>query len=348
MNEHRYCCPNCFLGEYLKATIISRSTQQGTCHFCDSNNQSLISPTELAIDFIPVVDLYENISAGKSLAQCMSEDWAIWNPSFDIKKREYLLDCILGKEISTQFFALKNKDNLDAYARTGWNAFSRGLKHENRFFIHKSDFFSHISQFGNFLEQFRLKDIPQRFYRARINFDDNFFTITDMYNPPPEKAQNGRANPRGISYLYTATTPEGALHEVRPHIGAVVSVVDLELKDKSLTNIIDLRFLPGMISPFDMSDHLEEFSKEIPFWRILDAEMSRAIAPHNTDIDYLPIQYLCEYVKLQGFSGIAYKSVVSPNDDNFNVVFFSNQNMSFNEIKRYQIDGNTLSAIQLF
>ena len=168
-----------------------------------------------------------------------------------------------------------------------------------------------------------------------------------MYNPPPEKAQNGRANPRGISYLYTATTLDGALHEVRPHIGAIVSVVELELKELSLSNIIDLRFLPGMISPFDISDDLEAFSREIPFWKILDAEMSRAIAPHNTDIDYLPIQYLCEYIKIQGFSGIAYKSVANPTPDNFNIVFFSNQNISFNKIKRYRIDGNRLSSKQL-
>ena len=41
--------------------------------------------------------------------------------------------------------------------------------------------------------------------------------------PLPEKAIEGRANPKGIPYLYLATHRETALAEVRPWIGSDVS-----------------------------------------------------------------------------------------------------------------------------
>lgn len=47
--------------------------------------------------------------------------------------------------------------------------------------------------------------------------------------PLPYQASEGRANPKGIPYLYTATYHDTAIVEVRPWVGALVSVTIVNL-----------------------------------------------------------------------------------------------------------------------
>ena len=157
-----------------------------------------------------------------------------------------------------------------------------------------------------------------------------------MGRPPAECAKNGRANPVGISYLYTGTTPKCAIHEVRPHIGAYVSVVDMSIKDPASIYLVDLRFQPGAISPFEI-DELEKFSQIIPFLKILDTKMSQPISPMKSDLDYLPIQYLCEFIKQQDVDGIVYKSAACHNPKDYNIVFFSDEYVERNSVKCYRV-----------
>lgn len=47
--------------------------------------------------------------------------------------------------------------------------------------------------------------------------------------PLLDRAKEGRANPKGISYLYLATQKQTALSEVRPSIGELVSLAQFEI-----------------------------------------------------------------------------------------------------------------------
>lgn len=47
--------------------------------------------------------------------------------------------------------------------------------------------------------------------------------------PLRDKASEGRANPKGIPYLYLATTKEAPMSEVRPWIGSDISVGQFKL-----------------------------------------------------------------------------------------------------------------------
>jgi hypothetical protein len=83
----------------------------------------------------------------------------------------------------------------------------------------------------------RLRPIPngQIFWRAQLGHDlriadqhqgyeqDVAFTPGRM-KPRPERAPEGRANPKGIPCLYLSTTRHAAMSEVRPWVGALVSV----------------------------------------------------------------------------------------------------------------------------
>jgi hypothetical protein len=55
------------------------------------------------------------------------------------------------------------------------------------------------------------------------------------YNPensgaPSKSASNGRINPSGISYLYTARDEKTAISEIQPMNGALISVAKIKTK----------------------------------------------------------------------------------------------------------------------
>jgi len=75
-----------------------------------------------------------------------------------------------------------------------------------------------------------------QFWRAQLGNDwreerqdDVAFQIEcafpkDRMKPRPDRASEGRVNPKGISCLYLATTKETAISEVRPWVGSHVSI----------------------------------------------------------------------------------------------------------------------------
>ncbi len=79
-----------------------------------------------------------------------------------------------------------------------------------------------------------------------------------------------------------------------------------------------------MVSPF-----LLEFTKEgeigrvrmdLPFLERLGEELTRPILPQSAAIDYTPTQYLCEFIKKQGYDGVVYRSSVG---DGINLALFN-------------------------
>lgn len=338
-----YCCPFCFADGYLRKTIHWPQNHKGKCSFCLKENQPLLEPHELKMEFQPVVGLYVH-GGTKPLAEQLGQDWAIW--SVDIKKDAQirLLDAICEETYSSGYYCLNDQKKLEQEAEEAWTDFTQEIKHRNRFF-HSKDVFERLglNVFEGFMDQFKLYSFPQTLYRARVN-DDNIhtpFSLDEMKKPPVHLAKSGRANPLGISYLYTGTTKECAIHEVRPPIGSYVSVVEMKINDPSNVYIVDLRFQSATLSPFEI-DELELLSKRIPFFKLLDKKMSQAILPTRSELDYLPIQFLCEFIKQQDVDGIAYKSVACQNEG-YNIVFFSEDNVNFQSVKSYHIVRNTLS-----
>lgn len=117
----------------------------------------------------------------------------------------------------------------------------------------------------------------------------------------------GRANPKYISYLYTALEEKTAITEVRPHHHQFVSLAEFKLQ-KDIT-IIDLRKTVEEIGVIEMN--------LITIMDVLNEEFS---SPIHTDIhQYLPLQYACEYIKLKGYDGIIFNSSLT---EGSNLVFF--------------------------
>lgn len=124
--------------------------------------------------------------------------------------------------------------------------------------------------------------------------------------PLKNSASEGRANPKGIPYLYVATDKETAMSEVRPSLGTILSVGE---------------FLPSReLKIIDFSVHQEKKKMALYFrepseekrveavWSDMDKAFSVPISNTNFTSDYVPTQIIAEFIKSLGYDGIAYKS----------------------------------------
>ena len=115
--------------------------------------------------------------------------------------------------------------------------------------------------------------------------------------PPAGKVRDFRANPVGISYLYTAESVETALAEIRPTLTEKISIAKLETRKK--LKIADLTGQEGILP-------------------IIGSHFS-AVALGDA-IEYLPMQYLAERIKTSGYAGVRYNSSLCKGG--INIVFF--------------------------
>lgn len=145
--------------------------------------------------------------------------------------------------------------------------------------------------------------------------------------PPNKYATAGRANSLGISFLYAATDKKTAIMEMRPQIGQHFNVCKIETtKD---IRIFDFTYMSSELKE-------DEYVKSGDLY-VISKEFSR---PNygNTD-DYVPTQYLCEYLREKGFEGIRYKSAVSP--DGINLIIFDTNS----EDRAYKIVESSVYAV---
>ena len=138
--------------------------------------------------------------------------------------------------------------------------------------------------------------------------------------PLPDKAYDGRANPKGIPCLYLATRKETALSEVRPWIGSYVSVGQFKI-------LRDVELIDCSRGHKDSSLHFwlqeqepEPAEREKAVWSDIDWAFAEPMTRSDETADYVATQILAELFKREGFEGIAYKSNFG--DDGYNVALF--------------------------
>ena|ERR1700733_429853 len=126
--------------------------------------------------------------------------------------------------------------------------------------------------------------------------------------PLANRAWEGRANPKGISYLYLATQEETAVAEVRPWIGSYVSIAQFRLKR-------DVRIVDCVSKDHSTMIHSYEpgpEERERRVWQDIDQAFSRPVTSTDDAADYAPTQVLAEFFRERGLDGIAYGSSLGP------------------------------------
>jgi hypothetical protein len=304
-----FCCPECFNDRFLRREVIPlRKSAHGTCSFCHTGDVDLIKPSELAIYFELLANIYEPDPAGKSLVEWMKEDWLLFShPSMDVAHAKELL----GEIFDDGDIVRKPFEPSPSYSSDGlvqWETLRDEMMYRNRWFL---DVTIDKDRLLSLLQFLPADNLPERWYRARIRSGDDMYSINDMREPPKRLASHGRANPAGIPYLYLGSRPETAASEVRPHTGEVACVADFIIHDP--LRAVDLRRPRELVSPFGLTDanDIGKLRADIPLLERLGEELTRPVLPSGAAIDYIPSQYLCEFIKKCGYDGVVYRSSVS-------------------------------------
>lgn len=158
----------------------------------------------------------------------------------------------------------------------------------------------------------------------------------ERMQPRLDGALEGRANPKGIPYLYLASNRETALAEVRPWIGSLVSVGQFKtLRDLKIVNCTTER---KSIKIYFQEPPPEEREEHV--WTAIDRAFAKPITPRDDVADYVPTQVLAELFKVNDFDGVAYRSSLG---DGHNLALFDIQaaeiiNCFLYEVRRVKFD----------
>lgn len=325
------CCTECFSSEYLRSIIQSNSSESGNCNFCDSTNVRLYNPRELLLFFRNLLDLYavsEPTIANPLEIQILSDfPEKIFKISNSESVRQLILSIVedelesfkelLQSNVYIECLVNPSTKNEASILEVSWEKFVEEIKFENRFHIKNT---IDLTKLTILLNQFDRKLIKGKiFYRARIS-DKNGFGVNEMGNPPRHLTKAGRANPQGISYLYLANDIDTTIFETRAALFDFVSIGDFRLKED--IKIIDLHET-DLYDPMYLADKdiLKDFIVLYPFVSRLEKEISKPNRRADNELDYLPTQYISEFIKSQGFDGVKYKSSVNPNG--YNLAIFN-------------------------
>ncbi len=333
-----YCCSECFSDRFLKDYFKQKSKTKSSCSFCGSASSQVLEAEDLSDTFQILIDLYKPGTSkdAQSLDEQIQKDWSIFSNSLKPEKRRELLNEICSGGIPLgERYVPRVEQQVGRIEQ--WNEFREELKHVNRYFPTKVPANDALGLLFSFLV-LPEEEKPLDIFRARINKRGETFTFEDLSRPPNQKALNGRANPLGISYLYAASDASTAISEVQPYKGEVVTVVRIRINGPS--TIMDLRDPKRNVSPFELDeDGLSSLYSEMPYLVTLGEELSKPIIPAEADLEYLPSQYLCEFAKSLGFTGITYKSSLA---SGYNIALFDDTGLDFVEKKEYIILDNNV------
>ena len=222
-----------------------------------------------------------------------------------------------------------------------WEDFCKELIHGDRFFVNSQSknaqvriYFDLISNAIDYIAESCEYYIDRKYtlHRARLfNYgkeypDDKMianqmkgvmgFDPNDMKSPPYDRVKQGRINPEGISYLYTCDCIETCIAEVKPYISSHVSVIDI--KPKKHLKIFSV----------DSKDYKKYGLEGNIFIDFLKAKFMEPYKPEES-LEYLPTQFIAEYIKNKECDGIKHSSSASNIGNNF--IIFNENKVEFSQ-----------------
>lgn len=339
------CCTNCFESHYINSIILNNKVV-GTCDYCLSKDISTYEASELSPFFKGIIDLYDvDEDAGKSLEVQIVADFpkkVFSQKLIDSNNVNQLICDIIVDDIADYQNILENPVKLKFYDRNvdedineslflSWDNFSEEIKTVNRFHLKNSLDLEKLKSLFNHFQ----KDLPKgkKFYRARISDNIDGYQIEQMGNPPHKSAKSGRANPNGISYLYLANDITTTLYEVRASLFDYVTVGCFRLEES--ISVVNLSRSTYDVFRLAELESLEEVMIHGSFIDKLEQELSKPRRRSDSELDYLPTQYLSELIKSMGFEGIEFKS--SLYSDGINTAIFDPNKFKCLDVNVYDI-----------
>lgn len=333
------CCVNCFTSSYL-ISIINGDDRTGKCDFCKTEKTSIYSARELAPFFRNILSLYvPDENSDSQISESLKEDFnviseIVINPT-DLLKAIFTDELEVFESLFNGNVSIKLKPFLETQANNVhnvWNDFKEEIKFVNRYHIQNTIDLKKLETF--FLHESFYRNIKKGriFFRCRVS-DKSGFPCGKMRNPPIELATSGRANPKGISYLYVADSLETSLYETRASLFDYVTVGEFKLtEDITILNLRNPKDDPIYWSEIE---EIENYLIYIPFIQTLQKELSLPIRKRDQILDYIPTQYISEFIKSLEFDGVEYQS--SLNSTGYNIAIFNPEKLECFKTNVYEI-----------
>ena len=361
-------CEHCFKDKEITSIICAVSASNiGVCpschhrngHLYDTNIQSELTPyfEELLNIYMPSTMLPDSFPKAetRSLIDDLKERWNIFS---DISRTQIyqilksvcddiysnvpeLLDGTVG--IPELYDSSYLKDHA-LLRNNDWDSFVDEIKTKNRYHS-KLINFNILEKYCSFIR--KTYKAGELFYRARISEQDGY-SIDKMSTPPIGKSSEGRANARGITCLYVASDFDTTLHEVRAGVFDFVCVGTFRLKQD--ITVVNLRAI-AEISPFVEGLEYLDHAINKHYLEKLNTEMSKPLRRGDSTLDYVPTQYIVDFIKsidhngVQEYDGIEYNSTTNPGGYNlaiFNPDLFECISTSVYDIEKLQYTSKRL------
>lgn len=359
-------CSECFKDIQIRSIIEGydkkNTNKKGICPVCKKKNaflydtdvdKSLIDIfNDLILIYTPKEQLDETYPASEihMLADELKTQWNIFADSMDSRDIYEIV-----KSLSPDLYA--ESPNLfdlpigvpekydQAYLAehsiirgNSWDDFVESIKHKNRFHTQMIN----TDKLSTYLSYLR-KDYKKgaSLYRGRLCSEDTGFKIKEMGAPPYNCAKEGRANSTGISRLYLADSAETCIHEIRAGAFDVITIGKFKLQED--ISVVDLKQI-DQFSPFNGEFDFLEYLLNKPILQKIDEEMGRAVRSSDNHLDYIPTQYLCDFIKTlyceqdKKYSGVEYTSTL--NSSGYNLAVFYPKLFKCTSVSTYMI--NTL------
>lgn len=207
----------------------------------------------------------------------------------------------------------------------------------------------------------------RHFYRAQLGVDvvdrtddegnwigeDTVGFGASRMKPLIDRAREGRANPTGIPVVYVGTTVEIAISEVRPWVGADVSVamcrLTRDLRTLDLTIGHGRSSLGGSVIAHLLGERaLTPAEKEKAVWIDIDNAFSRPVTASDDRADYAPTQILAELFRSAGYDAIGYKSQFGDDGERrgYNIAIFDPEAVDIVSCSPYGVQSIKIVAVE--
>lgn len=281
-------------------------------YFVDSEIVSLLQDggedaNQAVEDFLyALLSLYEISFDGEPLSKALIEDWHVFADEASLALVLSLLGNPFQPGDSVQYVA-EYLDYIQA-----WEDVKAEVKTNTRFFCHMESIVDVLNAFDIESDSLMLfKD--EKFFRARVHHkEEPTFSVDEMGCPPtPEQATPGRANPNGIRYLYLCCDDETPFYEVRPYYLDRVDIGEFMIVEDNV-KIVDFTERVNLFNVFndEGEDSFKEKVKRRVLFDSISKDLSKPLRSFDTELEYVPTQYVCEYFKNIGADGIMFASSV--------------------------------------
>ena len=310
-------CSDCFNDEEIQNYISST----GIYGVCDALRKDalVIELEDLSDFFSDVINLFKvDASSKNTVVDFLQKDWSLFR---DKNIAEMIInECVklLGSTIDVEHVVYK--DEISDYVSI-WERMKHDLQYKSRFLINLTSYNPMDPYLEDCIKADNIVSAGTIMYRARVLPDKvSYYKKDDLGCPPPDVVSNGRANPIGIPYLYLCDNKGTTYYEVRARYKDRVTVGDFRI-NRDL-KIVSLTSLSSLYVASHSGDFVKELKHKLLLHKIAE-DMTKPLSRYDTELEYVPTQFICELCKINGADGISFRSSLDGKGTNY-VLFSAN------------------------